>query len=76
MADSVHTVDEDKYSLVTQQVGSILYVAQAPTGTALATPSWRVFSADTSSGYPVIKWADGDSTFHVIATNLPGLTYT
>lgn len=63
-----------QFALKMTTVGSIDYVAEADTGTAFATPEWRVKKVDSTTGI-VITWADGDEEFNNSATDLTTLTY-
>jgi len=55
--------------------GTDKYVGLAKPGTAQATAKWQVMKIDTASG-TVITWADGDSDFDNVATDLPVLSYS
>lgn len=55
--------------------GDITYMAFAKPGTSQSTAKWQAMKIDTSSG--VVKtYADGDSNFDNIATDLTALTYS
>ena len=55
--------------------GTVTYIGEAVPGTAQATAAWRCQKIDESSG-TVITWADGDSNFDNVATDLTTLTYS
>ena len=55
-------------------VGSVSYVAKAKEGSIQADAVWQVKKIDTTTGV-VITWADGNSLFDNIATDLTTLTY-
>lgn len=55
--------------------GSITYIGEAAAGTAQATAAWRCQKIDESSG-TVITWADGNTNFDNVATDLTALTYS
>jgi hypothetical protein len=57
--------------------GSIVYVGIAPPGTAQATAGWQAKKIDsTDANNVVITWADGDTNFDNVATDLSGLSYS
>ena len=56
-------------------VGSVTYLATAAPGTAQATAKWQCQKIDETTGV-VITWADGDSDFDNVATDLTALTYS
>ncbi len=55
------------------QSGGFTYIGESLPGTAEATASWRA-QRISSSGTTV--WADGDSDFNNVATDLTGLSYS
>lgn len=55
--------------------GNVTYLAIAAPGTAQATAGWQARAIDETSG-TVITWADGDSNFDNVATDLTALTYS
>ncbi len=57
-----------------QTAGNITYVAKAPVGTPQSSASWQAKAIDTTSGV-VITWADSNSNFDNVATDLSTLTY-
>jgi hypothetical protein len=73
MADS-QPYPYSEYAMKITVVGSVTYIADAPPGTLQATARWRVKKIDETTGV-VIKWADGDTNFDNIATDLTTLTY-
>jgi hypothetical protein len=65
----------DSTALKVTTVGTITYVAVAAPGTAQATAKWQAYKIDSSGGV-VLTWADGDSSFDNVATDLTALTYS
>lgn len=55
--------------------GSVTYLALAKPGTAESSALWQARKIDSSSG-TVITWADGNTNFDNIATDLTALTYS
>lgn len=62
-------------ALKTTIAGSVTYLAEAAPGTTQAASAWRVQKIDTTTG-TVITWADGNSNFDNVATDLTALTYS
>lgn len=56
-------------------VGDITYFAKAAAGSDEANPVWQCFKLDESSGGK-ITWADGNSLYNNIATDLTSLIYS
>lgn len=55
--------------------GTVTYVAKSAPGTDQASALWQVKKIDETSG-TVITWADGNSNFDNVATDLTALTYS
>jgi hypothetical protein len=55
--------------------GAVTYVAIAEPGTLQAQAKWQVQKIDTTTG-TVITFADGDSNFNNVATDLTTLIYS
>jgi len=58
--------------------GLVLYICKAKIGSALSSAVWQIKKVDTTSGV-IIQWADGDSNFNNLATDLAtvkGLSYS
>lgn len=55
--------------------GDVTYVAVAAPGTAESSALWQCKKIDGSSG-TVVTFADGDSNFDNVATDLSALTYS
>ena len=55
--------------------GDNTYVACAVMGSAQASAVWQVKKISVSGSDTVITWADGDSNFDNVATDLTVLTY-
>lgn len=56
--------------------GTTTYVAKAPAGTTEATAGWQAKKIAVSGSDTTITWADGDTNFDNIATDLTSLTYS
>ncbi len=67
--------DSVNYAIKITESGTDTYIAYANPGTAEATAAWKVMKLDSSSGM-VITWADGDTKFNNIATDLTALDYS
>jgi len=67
------TYDTQKYALQIQTDATYTYIAEALPGTAISSALWRAKRVITATG--ITTWADGDSNFDNIATNLAGLNY-
>lgn len=68
-------LNADNLALKVTVVGSVTYLATAAPGTAQATAKWQARKIDTSSGV-IITWADGNSDFDNVASDLTALTYS
>jgi hypothetical protein len=66
--------DPSNYAVRLAEDGNILYVGEAPIGSATSSSVWRVKKVDTSSGV-IITWAGGGA-FNQIWNNYATLTYT
>lgn len=56
---------------------TITYIAKAPPGTAEASALWQAKKLDSSvAGTTVTTWADGNTNFDNVATDLSALTYS
>lgn len=55
--------------------GLMTYIAIAAPGTAQSSALWQCKKIDETTGI-VITWADGDSEFDNVATDLTALTYS
>ena len=55
--------------------GDNTYVASAPIGSAQASAVWQVKKIAVVGSDTTITWADGDSNFDNVATDLTVLTY-
>lgn len=56
--------------------GTTTYIAQAMTGTATSAARWRVKRISVSGADTLIQWADGNSNYDNIATDLTALSYS
>lgn len=70
----VEVNDIPSFSTKITVVGAVTYIGEAGTGTLQATPAWRCHKIDTTTG-TVITWADGNSEFDNVATDLTLLAY-
>lgn len=64
----------DALAVKVTESGTTTYIGIAAPGTSQATAKWQCKKIDESSGI-VITWADGDSNFDNIATDLTSLSY-
>ena len=79
--DETNAVGDLKVTLPTMatkvtEVGSTTYVATARPGTAQATAEWQAYRVVESGGDTVITWADGNTNFDNVATDLTALSYS
>ena len=57
--------------------GTITYIASAAAGSAQSSAVWQVQKVDeTDSDNVVITWADGNTNFDNVATDLTSLSYS
>jgi hypothetical protein len=63
------------YAIKLTEDGAITYVAYAVPGTAQSAASWKCMKMDATSGL-IITWADGNTNFDNVATDLTTLTYS
>lgn len=52
----------------------VLYVCEAPAGSATASAVWRIKRVDVSTG--ITTWADGNTNFDNVADNRAALSYS
>jgi hypothetical protein len=65
------------YAQKITESGGYTYIAVAQPGTLQSAASWQVKRIDeTVEGTTIITWADGDSLYNNVATNLTTLTYS
>jgi hypothetical protein len=75
--DDALLITESNYAIKKTISGSVTYVALAPPGTAQATAGWQAFKKDESVANTVtITWADSNTNFDNVATDLTALTYS
>ena len=67
--------EDIKYAVKITESGDITYIAQAQPGADQSEAVWRVQKVDTTTGV-VITWADGNTNFDNIATDLTVLSYS
>lgn len=63
------------YSLKETVVGTIIYLARALPGSSQSNPVWQAMKVDGTTGI-VVTWADGNSNFDNVATDLTTLSYS
>lgn len=63
------------YAVKITEDGSITYIAQANPGTLEADAKWKALKMDATSGLK-IEWADGNTSFDNVATDLTLLDYS
>lgn len=69
-----HLVRSDEnYAIEIQTDATFTYIAQAKTGAQLSDAVWKAKRVTTATGTTV--WADGNSFFDNVATDLTKLTY-
>jgi len=74
---SLQRINADNMAVKITVSGSYTYIALAATGTAQATAKWQVKRIyDDGAGTTTITWADGDSEFDNVATDLTALSYS
>lgn len=67
--------DGVNYAMKLTEDGSITYIAWANPGTLESAAKWKVMKLNGTTGL-VITWANGDTNFDNIATDLTTLTYS
>lgn len=72
---SLHRKTTGNVATKITEVGDVTYIATAPAGTAQSTAGWQVKKIDASTGV-VITWADGNTAFDNVATDLTALSYS
>lgn len=65
----------DNLATKVTESGLVTYVAEATPGSSQASSVWRVQKIDETTG-AVITWADGNTNFDNVATDLTALTYS
>lgn len=68
-------VDGIPYSYKVTVDGTSTYVGVANPGTNQSSALWQCFKVDTSSG-TIVTYADGNSNFDNVATDLTSLSYS
>lgn len=64
------------YAVLTDEVGSTIYVGEALPGTGLGTAAWRIKRIVDNSGDLTTTWADGDANFDNVWNNRLSLSYS
>lgn len=65
----------DNLATKVTESGLVTYVAEATPGSSQSSAVWRVQKIDETTG-AVITWADGNTNFDNVATDLTALTYS
>ena len=74
---SVQRMNADNMAIkITQIDSSTLIIGLAKPGTAQSTAKWQCKKIITAGDDTTITWADGDSNFDNVATDLTALTYS
>lgn len=69
------TIIRHGLALKSTTVGAVTYVAEASPGTLETEAEWRVKKIDETNGV-VITWADGNTFWDNVATDLTALNYS
>lgn len=72
---SLQRENADNLSMKITVVGTVTYIGVAAPGTAQSTAKWQCQKIDETTGV-IITWADGNSEFDNVATDLTALTYS
>ena len=71
--NNVEALNLDGYASEIQTSGTDTYIGFALPGTALASAKWQAMKIDANG---CKTWADGNSNFDNVATDLTALTYS
>lgn len=72
---NLSALQADALAIKLTEAGDITYLAIAAPGTAQSDAKWQARKLDSSDGM-VVTWADGDSEFDNVATDLTALSYS
>jgi len=72
---NVQRLNGENMAIKVTEVGLVTYVAKAAPGTAQSTAKWQVSKVDETTG-TILTWADGNSSYDNIATDLTALSYS
>ena len=72
---NLQRLNANNMSLKITEGSSVTYIAKAAPGTAQSEAKWQAMKMDETSGL-VITWADGNSDFDNVATDLTALSYS
>lgn len=72
---AMQRMNADNLAVKIVESGDITYIARAKPGSSEASAVWQALKIDESSGLS-ITWADGDSEYDNIATDLSALSYS
>lgn len=68
-------VEETSFATKITTVGDVTYIANAPAGSAESAAVWQAKKINAADGV-VITWANGDTKFDNVATDLTALSYS
>jgi len=68
-------ISDVNYAIKITTSGTVTYIGVANPGTSESSASWQCKKIDSTTGV-VITWADGNTNFDNIATDLTALTYS
>lgn len=68
-------ISDVNYAIKITTSGTVTYIGVANPGTSESSASWQCKKIDSTTGI-IITWADGDTNFDNIATDLTSLTYS
>lgn len=72
---NVQKLNADNLALKITVAGSITYIAKSAPGSLEADAVWQCKKIDETTG-TVVTWADGDSNYNNVASDLTALTYS
>lgn len=72
---NVQLLNADNMAIKVTESGTTTYVGKAAPGASQSSSVWQCMKIDESSG-TVVTFADGDSDFDNVATDLTALTYS
>ena len=68
-------IDSVNYAIKITESGNYTYISYANPGTLESEDKWKAMRLDETSGIR-IEWADGDTNFDNLASDLTALTYS
>lgn len=69
-------VDKTPYAVKITTSGTSTYVGKATEGTVQSSATWQAKKIAVSGSDTIITWADGNSNFDNVATDLTALSYS